>query len=158
MAVGESVFFVDMRSRKRLLKEGQYQIVYEGAQNDAAGFCQWACECVDFFKIMQFNVGLVCVDYADFLTALSCCEGTMLRFEKLIYDHHANVPYDKHTGPPYRVIYGCLDGSLDLSLEHYSEFSQALVAGNPQLVMMKTAMKLTKSKVYSMMLLGEAVR
>lgn len=157
-AVGESVFFIDVRSRNRLLKERQYQIIYEGAQDDEAGFYQWACECAEFFKIMQFNVGMVCVDYADFLTALCCCEGTTLRFEKLTYDHHTNVPYDKHMGSPYRVIYGCLDGGLDLSLGHYSEFSHVLEAGNPQLVMMKTAMKLTKSKVYSMMLLGEAVR
>ena len=106
---------------------------------------------------MQFNFGMVCVDYAEFLTALSFCTSTTLRFEKLTYDHHAIVPYDKHSGPPYRVIYGCLDGGLDLSLGHYSEFSEVLEASNPQLVMMKAAMKITKSPVYAMMLLGEAV-
>lgn len=83
--------------------------------------------------------------------------GNTLRFEKLKYDHHAVVPYEKHAGPPYRVIYCCLDGGLDLSLGHYVEFAEALEVSNPELVMMKSAMKLTKSTVYSMMLLGETV-
>ncbi len=72
-------------------------------------------------------------------------------------DHPATVPYDKHSGRPYRVIYGCLDGGLDQSLWQYTQFTETLQARNPQLVMMKTAMKLTKSTAYSMMLLGEAV-
>ena len=37
------------------------------------------------------------------------------------------------------------------------KFAEALEASNPALVMMKSAMKLTKSTVYSIMLLGEAV-
>lgn len=156
-AAGNNVFFIDIRSKGRQLKENQYQVIYDGAEDDQTGFYQWACECADFFKIMQFNFGMVCVDYAEFLTALSFCTSTTLRFEKLTYDHHAIVPYDKHSGPPYRVIYGCLDGGLDLSLGHYSEFSEVLEASNPQLVMMKAAMKITKSPVYAMMLLGEAV-
>ncbi|MEG0859158.1 MAG: hypothetical protein RSD81_10335 [Pseudomonas sp.] len=155
--VGNNVFFIEKRPQGRCLSENQYQIIYEGAEGDSAGFYQWACECVGFFKIVQFNFGMVCVDYAEFLTALSFCEGTTLRFEKLTYEHHAVVPYDKHSGPPYRVIYGCLDGGPDLSLGHYGAFSEVLEASNPQLVMMKVAMKLTKSPVYAMMLLGEAV-
>ena len=157
-ALGDYVFFVDVRSKGRALKENQYQVIYDGPEEDKTGFYQWACECADFFKVMQFNFAMVCVDYADFLTALACCKGDTLRFEKLTYDHHAVVPYGKHAGPPYRVIYGCLDGGLDLSLGHFVEFSQVLEASNPQLVMMKAAMKITKSEVYSMMLLGEAVQ
>lgn len=156
-AVGNNVFFIDIRSKGRQLRENQYQVIYDGVEDDQTGFYHWACECADFFKIMQFNFGMVCVDYAEFLTALSFCKSTTLRFEKLTYDHHAIVPYDKHSGPPYRVIYGCLDGGLDLSLGHYLEFSEVLEASNPQLVMMKAAMKITKSPVYAMMLLGEAV-
>lgn len=152
-----SVFFIDAKAKDRPLGENQFQVIFDGAADDQAGFYQWACECIDFFKVMQFNQGMVCVDYADFLTALACCKGNTLRFEKLTYDHHATPPYDKHQGPPYRVIYGCLDGGLDLSLSHYTQCSAVLEASNPQLVMMKTAMKLTKSSVYSMMLLGEAV-
>ena len=156
-AAGDNVFFIDIRSKGRHLKENQYQVIFDGAEDDRAGFYQWACECADFFKVMQFNPGMVCVDYAEFLTALFFCKGTTLRFEKLTYENHAIVPYDKHSGPPYRVIYGCLDGGPDLSLGHYMKFSEELETRNPQLVMMKVAMKLTKSPVYSMMLLGEAV-
>ena len=156
-AVGENIFFIDVRPKSRALKENQYQVIYDGAEDDTAGFYQWACECVGFFKIMQFNFGMVCVDYADFLTVLSCCKGNTLRFEKLTYDHHAVVPYEKHSGPTYSTLYCCLDGGLDLSLGHYREFIEALEINNPQLVMVKSAMKLTKSKVYAMMLLGEAV-
>lgn len=156
-AVGENVFFIDARPKGRALGENQYQVIYDGAEDSTAGFYQWACECVGFFKIMQFNFGIVCVDYADFLTTLSYCKANTLRFEKIMYDHHAVVPYEKHSGPPYRVIYGCLDGGLDLSLGHYVKFAEALEASNPALVMMKSAMKLTKSTVYSIMLLGEAV-
>ncbi|MEB6589155.1 MULTISPECIES: hypothetical protein [Pseudomonas] len=151
------VFFIDANAQGRCLSENQFQVIFEGHADDNTGFYQWACECVGFFKVMQFNQGMVCVDFADFLTALGCCKDTTLRFEKLTYDHPATVPYDKHSGRPYRVIYGCLDGGLDQSLWQYTQFTETLQARNPQLVMMKTAMKLTKSTVYSMMLLGEAV-
>ncbi|CAI3806152.1 hypothetical protein GLGCALEP_04110 [Pseudomonas sp. MM221] len=151
-----TVFFVDAVAKARSLSKNQFQVIFNGEASDQVGFYQWACECIDFFKVMQFNQGMVCVDYADFLTALDCCRGNTLRFEKLPYDHHATVPYNKHSGPPYRVIYGCLDGGLDQSLWHYSQFIEVLEAKNPQRVMIKTAMKLTKSSVYAMMLLGEA--
>lgn len=154
--VGDNVFFLDVRFRDRPVKCDQFQIIYEGAENDRDGFYRWACECAEFFRVMQFNIGMVCVDYADFLTALSLCEGSRLRFEKLAYEHHTRVPQHRHSGSPYRVIYGCLDGGLDLSLAHYQDFVQQLEARNPLLVMMKTAMKMTKSTAYSMMLLGEA--
>ena len=154
---GEYVFFVDPRDKSRQLSESHYQIMYEGDTEDETGFIQWAKMCANFFKLMQFNVGMVCVDYADFHAALSCCEGKILRFEQLAYDQHDAVPYHKHTGPDYRVIYGCLCGPIDLSLSHWVDFSDVLESRNPDVVMTKLAMTFGPYFPPVMMLLGEAV-
>lgn len=156
-AVGEYTFFLDREAIERKLAQNQYQVIYEGAAHDRSSFYLWACSCVAFFQLMQFGAGMVCVDYADFCTALSCCRGSVLRFEKLMYDQHDQVPYHKHSGPPYRVIYGCLDGGMDLSLGHYLELSSTLEESNPALEIIKLASKYTQSSAYSVMLLGEAV-
>lgn len=155
-AVGDHTFFLDREPIGRKLTKNQYQVIYEGALDGRSEFYSWACSCVAFFQLMQFGVGMVCVDYADFRTALSCCRGNVLRFEKLTYDQHDQVPYHKHSGLPYRVIYGCMDGGMDLSLGHYLELFSTLEETNPELEMIKLAAKYTQSSVYSAMLLGEA--
>lgn len=155
---GDIIFFVDPGEISRELGEDHYQIIYEGAAENKAGFALWAYRCANFFKLMQFNIGMVCVDYADFRTALSYCEGKTLRFEQLAYDHHDVVPYHKHTGPDYRVIYGCLSGQIDLSLGHWVEFSELLEARNPDLAMTKLAMTFGPYETPVMMLLGESQR
>jgi hypothetical protein len=153
---GEHVFFIDSCPRRRELGEGRYQIVYEGEQDDKQGFLSWANQCVEFFKLMQFHIGLVCVDYADFRTALCYCKGKTLRFEWLPYDQYDGVPYHTHKAPGYRVLYGCLCGALDSSLQQYIELSDVLETENPDLVMTKLAMTVGQYDPPVMMLLGEA--
>jgi hypothetical protein len=152
---GQHVFFVETCHRLRALGEGHYQIVYEGEPEDKEGFVSWAEKCVEFFKLMQFNIGMVCVDYADFRTLLQYCKGRTLRFEWLPYDQYDVVPYSKHRGSAYRTLYCCICGGADSSLQQYVEFSEVLDAENPNLVMTKAAMTIGRYDPPVMMLLGE---
>jgi hypothetical protein len=153
---GQHVFFVESCERLRDLGEGHYQIVFEGAPEDKQGFAYWADKCVNFFKLMQFHIGMVCVDYADFRTVLQYCRGRTLRFEWLAYDQYDVVPYSKHKGSAYKTLYGCICGFPDTSLQQYIEFSEILEAKNPNLVMTKLAMTIGPCDPPVMMLLGEA--
>lgn len=153
---GHHVFFLDPCRRPRELCEDRYQIVYEGDEGDKQGFVSWANKCIEFFKLMQFHIGMVCVDYADFCTALHYCKGKALRFEYLPYDQYDVVPYHKHKDPGYRVLYGCICGEADSSLQQWVEFSEVLEAQNPNLVMTKFAMTIGRYDPPVMMLLGEA--
>jgi hypothetical protein len=152
---GQHVFFVESCQRLRELGEGHYQIVYEGAPEDKQGFASWAEKCVEFFKLMQFHIGVVCVDYADFRTVLQDCKGRALRFEWLPYDQYDVVPYSKHKGSAYRTLYCCICGLADSSLQQYVEFTKVLEAENPNLVMTKAAMTIGQYDPPVMMLLGE---
>lgn len=152
---GQYVFFVESCHRLRELGEGHYQIVYEGESEDKQGFSFWAEQCVEFFKLMQFHIGMVCVDYADFQTVLEDCKGRTLRFEWLPYDQHDVVPYSKHKGSAYRSLYCCICGRADSSLQQYVEFTEVLEAENPNLVMTKVAMTIGPYDPPVLMLLGE---
>lgn len=156
-AEGQYVFFVEPFDKGRVLAANQFKLMYEGEPGDRCGFLQWAARCATFFQRMLFHIGMVCVDYADFRTALDACRTKTLRFEYLAYDRYDVVPYLKHQGPPYRVIYGCLCGEVDTSLQQWLAFSAAVHAHNPALVMDKLALTVGSYAPPVMMLLGEAV-
>ena len=149
-------FYVDTKPVARNLSENEIQVIYDGGGPLKETFEQWAMSLAEFVSLMFFRLGMVSVDVADFLTVIHFSQSKRFRFEKIPYDDDSKVPYDKHTGPAYRTIYGCVAGPVDLSLGHYTDLQNKLELHNPDCVMYKTAMTIAEYDPPMMMLFGES--
>lgn len=152
------IFYVDSEPVDRELRDNEFQVVYEAGGPLEETFHQWASSLVEFVRLMFFRLGMVSVDFADFLTVIYWSESKRLRFEKLPYDHHATVPYNKHTGPAYRTLYGCVAAGVgELSLGHFTDLQDACDLHNSDSIVSKIAMTFAEYDPPMMMLLGEPV-
>ncbi|WP_125828520.1 hypothetical protein [Pseudomonas weihenstephanensis] len=152
------VFFVDSKAVERKLNGPYYKIFYDERNTTIEEIDKWVRSVVDFFQLMIFRIGMVCVDFAELRTFLSCCDSRTLRFEKILYDDHATVPFDKSSGHAYRTLYGCLSSRVGiLSLGHYTDFADAIEFHNPDLVIAKIGMTFGDDDPGAMMLLGEPI-
>ncbi len=150
-------FYVDSEPMKRNLNENEVQVLYDAGGPLKETFEQWAMSLVEFMRLMLFRLGMVSVDFADLLTIIHFSSSKRFRFEKIPYDDHATVPYDKHTGAGYRTLYSCVAGPVDLSLAHYSDLQSTLELHNAGCIMIKTAMTIAAYDPPMMMLLGEPI-
>jgi len=97
----------------------------------------------------------LCVDFADFRTALDASRGARLTVDIIPFDDPSDLTDLLNTGPRFRTLYSNILGGIDLSLPFYNEVEKALESRSPHLVMHKFGMKIAGVPQPTLVLLGE---
>ncbi|WP_027910892.1 hypothetical protein [Pseudomonas sp. URMO17WK12:I4] len=147
-------FFLDREPVDRDLGSLCFQLIYAPSRF-ASDFRMWADQVSCYVRECLFATGIVCVDFADFRTALDASRGTQLVVDIISIAESADLLNLLSTSPRFKTLYSNILGGVDLSLSFYQEVSEALEIRSPQLVEHKLGMKLANVPQTLLVLLGE---
>lgn len=147
-------FFLDREPVSRDLAPQCFQLVYAPTRF-ATDYRTWAQQVSWAVRECLFATGLVCVDFADFRTALGVTRGAQLTVDIIPFDAPSELPDKLSTSPQFRVLYANILGGIELSLPFYIEVEQALESRSPHLVLHKFGMKIASVPRPHLVLLGE---
>lgn len=147
-------FFLDYEPVSRELAPLSFQLVYAPSRF-ASDFRSWAQQVSWAVRECLFATGLVCVDFADFRTALEGSPGTQLLVDIIPLDEPSELSLMLSTIPRFRALYSNILGGLELSLPFYTEVARALESRSPNMVVHKFGMKLASVPRPLLVLLGK---
>lgn len=150
----EVVFFLDPLPVDRKLPKNGYQVIYQ-AGDAASDFRAWAEAVMPYLREALLGSGMICTDYADFVSVLAESTSRRLRCELISYDHPSQLPAAKLDGLSFKTVFANLFGRADLSLAMYIELDEALPNFNPHLVFYKLGLKFYPCEPPMLLLLGE---
>jgi hypothetical protein len=148
------VFFLDPLPVDRKLPKNGYQVIYQ-ATDATSDFRAWAEAVMPYLREALLGSGMVCTDFADFVSVLVESTSRRLRCELISYDHHSEIPAAKLDGLRFKTIFANLFGRDDLSLAMYIELSEALPNFNPHLAFYKLGLKFYPCEPPMLLLLGQ---
>lgn len=148
-------FFLDREPVSRELSPESFQLVYAPSRF-AVDFRAWAQQVSWAIRECLLAPGLVCVDFADFRTALDASRGAQLTVDIIPFDEPSDLPDMLSSSPRFRALYSSILGGSELSLPFYNEVEQALESRSPHLVMHKFGMKIASVPRPHLVLLGES--
>lgn len=147
-------FFLDREPVSRKLAPKYFQLVYAPSRF-ASDFRTWAQQVCWAVRECLFSTGLVCVDFADFRTALDASPGAQLVVNIISFDEPSELPAMLSTSTRFRALYSNILGGPELSLPFYTEVERALESRSPNMVVHKFGMKIANVQRPQLVLLGE---